>query len=204
MSTVRPLSTVVHSSDRCGCSGGRSSGIVRGMGGHLAEFARREGGVFTSAQARAEFGARECARQVRNGLWVPVFRGVYRSADCDPTAHLRLRAAGLLRLGGTVFVGSHATAAEIHGLAAAPSPGTHVIVPGAVRFHSAGLVVHRQRFPSTIQAYGGVCVTTVARTAVDIALEGDRFDGIAVLDAAARLHLTSGGVRGGIGRGPCA
>ncbi len=109
------------------------------------------------------------ADRVRRGVLHPIHRGVYAvgHARLSPTGQLW---ADVLAAGPGAAI-SHRTAAWQHALLPAPSGATHVLVPRHRRHH-AGLLVHRSgSYDPGLDATrtsGGLPVTTVARTLVDL------------------------------------
>ncbi len=142
--------------------------------------------MFTWQQALAEYSRTEIATQLRHGAWQRVLRGVYRTAEVDPTGQARVIAAQL-SMNVHAAAACHDTAAQLHGFAVLEAPDIHVLCRAARRTRAAGLVVHRAEFHSAdVVQVGSVWATTPARTAVDLARTYSRLDAIALLDAALR------------------
>lgn len=140
-------------------------------------------------------------RLVRQGVLVPVGRGAYVRAaevDRDPAGEHALRVAAVLAIARPGPVGSHRSAALIHGLdLLAPWQGDGAItVTRPVGLGSgtgrAGVHVHVAALPGGhVTVRGGVRVTSVARTVVDLARTSPFRDGVVVADSALRKGLAS-------------
>ena len=111
---------------------------------------------------------------VRRGALTRLRRGVYAvpaepSSPTDFTlAHLR---AVVSRLSDRAVL-SHESAAVVHQMwiPGPPSAVVHVTVPGQAERWAAGLRVHASGLPAElVTVVGGLRVTTVARTAIDLA-----------------------------------
>jgi hypothetical protein len=88
---------------------------------------------------------------------------------------------------------SHDSAAHAHGLwnPRPLSPLVHVTIPGQSERQDAGLLVHSSALPTEfVTLVDGIRVTTVPRTAVDLARLGDLPAALVVMDGALR-HLLS-------------
>jgi hypothetical protein len=109
----------------------------------LRELARLQHGVFSRRQAiRAGLTVDMIRSRVRRHSWRPLFPGVYTVLTGPPGRSARLWAAVLYAGPGALL--SHETAAELHGLADAPSDPIHVTVPGQRRVVPAmGVSIHR-------------------------------------------------------------
>lgn len=114
----------------------------------------------------------------------------------DPVSELRRRATVLLaRYVGAVV--SHVSAATLHGLwlPRPAGPDVHLISPRRPDREQPGVRVHGSRLPrSQIVDLGGLPVTSVARTAVDVARGRSIEDAVLVLDSAARTLAAQAGV----------
>jgi hypothetical protein len=123
-------------------------------------------------------------RAVEYGRLIRPHRGVL--ALPDPSTHAALRASLLVtRDGGS---GCSQTAGDVHGLWLPRRDGlVHVSVPGEPDRLDHGMRVHGSRLPERfVETVHGLRVTTVARTAVDLA-RGERLpDALMVMDSAAR------------------
>ncbi len=113
---------------------------------------------------------------VRRGGLTRSRRGVYAvPAEPSPSPALNFTAAHLRavvsRLSDRAVL-SHESAAVLHGMwiPGPPSAVVHVTVPGQAERYAAGLRVHASRLPAElVTTVGGLRVTTVARTAIDLA-----------------------------------
>ena len=155
--------------------------------------------VFTRAEALAAgFDVRTVNARVRSGEWTALRRGIYSEAHRLPVGLAQRHAADVAaaaRATRQQVVGSHESAALVHGLTTftrydgppllsrcrepeRPRP------PGAL---PAPLVAH---VPADHRAEVlGAPVTTVARTAVDLARKGPALSAVVVLDSALRLGV---------------
>ncbi len=149
----------------------------------------------TRAQALASGSTTaEVDAAVRSGRWTSLRRGIYRTCpepDDVLQRHADLVAAAVLATPG-LSAGSHASAAALHGLPLLSSPPAAPIVTrsrpeggrrGATR-SAAGLVATLG--PDDVTSVRGAPVTTVARTAVDLARGRSTVDAVLALDAALR------------------
>ncbi len=130
---------------------------------------------------------------------MPVGRGVYaRAAPAaeaagDPAGEHALRVAAALALVGPEAVGSHRSAAVIHGLdllgrhQAGPVAVTRPRGCGGSRTARPGIRLHTAALPAgQVVGRRGVRVTSVARTVVDLARTSSFRAGVVVADSA--LH----------------
>lgn len=108
------------------------------------------------------------------------------------------------RLGriGTRATASHLSAAAVHGL---PSLGgwdvpVHATVPESMyRAKSAELVLHTRPVSSAERVrVGGIAVTAVPRTVIDIAMTGDLRTAVVVADAALSRGISARDLRGAV------
>jgi very-short-patch-repair endonuclease len=151
----------------------------------LRAITARQYGAFGTAQALAFHTPAEVRARIDAGEWLRVFTGSYRRHDSEPTARLRVSAAGLSV--GRPVAACLATAAELHGFGVLDDPDTHVLAaPDNPFARRPGLWPHQ-----LVLARGDVATlacgtraTTAARTAVDLARAVPRLDALAVLDAA--------------------
>lgn len=156
--------------------------------------------VFSRAMAvDAGLQPRDIDAEVRGGRWTALRRSVYvPSALLPPDGPLRhaLDVAAASLATDQDVVGSHETAALVHGLplfAAYEGPPvlTRSRTPRGdrpVRTSPAPLVSH---IPDRHRAVvHGAVVTSVARTAVDLARKGPALSAVVVLDAALRTGVT--------------
>jgi len=155
----------------------------------------------TTGELRARGVSRDRVRAlVRRGVLVPVGHGTYARAalmaGMGPGGEQALRVAAVLALAGPGAVGSHHSAATIHGLdqlGRLPSL-TAVTHPrgSASRTGRPGVRVHVAALPDAhVTVRGGVRVTSVARTVVDLARTSSFRSGVVVADSALRVKLTS-------------
>jgi hypothetical protein len=162
----------------------------------------RLAGVITTAQLLAHGLSEGRIRSlVRQGVLSPVGRGAYVRAALaaevkgNPAGEQALQVASVLAVGPRGAAASHQTAAIIHGLdlLGRPTPGLAVTrVPGASRKRRAGVRVHSAALPSGhVTLRGGVPVTSVARTVVDLARTSPFRAGVVTADSALRSKLTS-------------
>lgn len=140
-------------------------------------------------------------RLVRQGVLVPVGRGAYvRAVDVgrDPVGEHALRVAAVLAVARPGPAGSHRSAAVIHGLdlltpwqADKAITVTHPLGLGSGTGR-AGVHVHVAALPGGhVTVRGGVRVTSVARTVVDLARTSPFRDGVVLADSALRNGQTS-------------
>lgn len=141
---------------------------------------------------------------VRSGYLVQVRRGAYATRQAAAAAEKDSRRAHALQVAavrasvGRDVVGSHHSAALIHGLELlrSPSPGVVTLTcrpprrsrsreAAGVLFHTAGLPEHH-----VTRAFG-VAVTTVARTVVDLSRTLPFIEAVVVADSALRAGSTS-------------
>lgn len=141
-----------------------------------------------------------------SGVLVPVWRGVYARAAAkaaltrQPGGEHALQVAAAVAVTGPAAAGSHHSAAVIHRvdlLDDAPqgivtvtrppqAPGTRAVRAG-IRLHTAGLpAAHVLSL-----ADGGLRVTSVARTVVDLARAGSFRAGVVTADSALHGYRTS-------------
>jgi very-short-patch-repair endonuclease len=135
----------------------------------LAELIEAQHGVVTRRQLLEHgLGNGAIARRVGDRRLQRLHRGVFAVGHgvLVPAGH---RLAAVLACGPGA-VGSHGTAAAVHGLRPA-SARHHVTVPRSGPHSRGGLVVHRvRRLPAEdVTEMDGIRVTTVARTALDMA-----------------------------------
>lgn len=149
------------------------------------------GGVFTRADARAcGYRDDEIDHLLASGGWRRIRRGTYAAARTliavdDEMLHLR-RLYELLRQDRTLAA-SHQSAAALHAL---PLWGldlstVHVTASaGRPGRHRGG--VHRHLHPrdDEVELWNGVCLTSPARTVVEVAGSADRAAAVVVADAA--------------------
>jgi len=164
------------------------------------------------AIARAGWTRRQVDRSIEAGRLVRVRRGALAPSDTErptdtvaadgtasaadappwagdhPARMLELRA--VLDAVSPSAVVSHASAADLHGLWT-PGRGStliHLTVPGQSERTSGGVRVHGSRLrPQHVEIVHGVRVTSMARTAIDLARGRALADALVPLDSALRL-----------------
>lgn len=149
------------------------------------------------ARLRAEgFSDQELRRMLRAGELCPLRRGAYLTgAPPDEAAarHLLLVHAAVAALGPGAVV-SHASAAVVHGLPVWGLPLDVVQVTRARRRsggrRGARVHVHSAPLdPDEIVVVGGIAVTSVARTLVDLARQAPFEQAVVTADGALHRHL---------------
>lgn len=139
---------------------------------------------------------------VRQGVLSPVGHGVYvraelaaRVAGSTNVVQHALQVASVLAVGAPGAVGSHQSAAMIHSLDLLVRQAPGVVVtrpPGTSTKRRAGVRVHVAALPTShVTRRGGVAVTTVPRTVVDLARTSPFRAGVVVADSALRRKLTT-------------
>lgn len=148
-----------------------------------------------SQLATGGFSPADIRTSLREGQLVRVRRGVYRQGgDLDPTSeYLRLIQGTVPAVSeGNVF--SHESAAVLHGLPVPADSLRQVHMTRRSPGHgdgSAQLRVHKSRLDDEeIATVDGLAVTSLARTATDMARSHPFAWGVAACDAALRLGLT--------------
>jgi alkylhydroperoxidase family enzyme len=156
--------------------------------------------VFTRAMALAAgWQPRAIDAEVRGKRWTALRRGVYaRSAQVPPSGPVRVAldvVAASLATGSDV-VGSHETAAQVHGLPLfQPYDGPPILTrdrtAGHQRSHDTAPAPLVAQVPARHRArVHGAPVTSLARTAVDIARKGPALSAVVVLDGALRAGVS--------------
>ena len=155
--------------------------------------------MFTRAEAvRAGIGLRTIDARVRRGDWTCLRRGVYAETGRLPLAAADRHAADVaaaVRATRQDVVGSHESAAVVHELTTfsrydGPPVLSRLREPRRDRpdgTSPARLVSHVPDHHRT--QVRGAAVTTVARTAVDLARKGPALSAVVVLDAALRREV---------------
>jgi hypothetical protein len=149
----------------------------------------------------AGWSAGQLERAVARGSLVRLRRGLYVVPRADEVARqlaipldlplARMRAVARSLDPSAAF--SHDSAGHAHGLwnPRPCRPLLHVTIPGQSERQSAGVLVHSSALPAEfVTLVDGVRVTTVPRTAVDLARLGDLPAALVVMDGALR-HLLS-------------
>jgi len=168
---------------------------------HIAE---AQAGYFTAAQARsAGFTRSLLAYHVRRGLFERIGRGVYRLKRFPASPHEDLFAA-CLRVGPQAVI-SHDSALALYDLSDLLPAEIHLTMPRTASRRHQGLRLHTNRLEAReMTYYGGLPVTTVARTIVDVASRGlaDELVIQAIRQALRRGMTTPEDLRtAGLGRG---
>lgn len=147
----------------------------------------RQGGVFTTAQARERYSEWEIRKLVAGGRWRRSrWRGVLVDGDFPDSPSLQVKAAALLV--GPDLVACHSTAAMLWGFDIVDGQTLHFLGPAELgNRRRPGIQVH----PSSLGCddavqIDGVWCTPPARTACDVVRLTPPIDGLATLDAALR------------------
>ncbi len=165
----------------------------------------RAGGITTTARLRAAgLSPAQIRHLVRRGSLLPVRRGVYAHADTVASAagerggEELLCVAAALAMTSSLAVGSHHSAAAVHGLPLLGRRSAGIVTvtrsPDDLGSRSGrkGLLVHTAELPAghiTIQQ--GVRVTSAARTVIDLARTSSFAEGVVVTDSALHAGKTS-------------
>jgi hypothetical protein len=141
------------------------------------------------------WSSRQLEAAARAGALVRVRRGVYDAAPPTATSGDTHRAVSLGQVSATVArlssraVASHDSAALVEDLwvPGPPASVVHVTIPGQPERRATGLYVHASRLPAEFVAeIQGIRVTTIARTAVDLARGRSLPDALVAIDGAYR------------------
>jgi hypothetical protein len=170
----------------------------------LRALADRQYGVVTRRQAlRRGMTERQLktATQPR-GEWVVVRRGAYAERwewdAADDARHHLMRVMAVSLVARKAYVLSHSSAAVVHRLDCRPHwrELVHVSHPGVLGGRTEGGVKHHPAaVPENEQlVVGGLGVTSLARTAVDIAREYGIEDGVVACDQALRRGVPRSGL----------
>jgi hypothetical protein len=133
--------------------------------------------------------------RVERGDWDVPFRGVLILGPVKDELRTRTQGAQLA-VGPGLAVASHITAARLHGMDGLPQakPGDQIWLTrplDAGRAQRAGIVQKWSALPSDdVVEVDGLLVTSIARTAVDIALMSDRETAVCVVESAMRLGVS--------------
>jgi predicted transcriptional regulator of viral defense system len=168
----------------------------------LRRRAAAAGGVFTPADAAACGFSRSAVRhRLAIGEWVRLRRGVFAESAAiagDHTATEIARVAAAIAAVGPGAAASHHSAAVLHGLALYGRRPSYVAVTTNKRIPTScdsleWLRVRRSALPDDhVVHVCGVPVTSVARTAVDVARGRSLRTAVVVLDAALRVGCERG------------
>ena len=144
---------------------------------------------------------RTCARlgylvQVRRGIYVT--RPVAAAAKNDPCRAHALQVAAVRAAVGRDVVGSHHSAALIHGFDLLKNPPAETVTvtcrpPRRSRSRqAAGILFHNAELPDNhVTREYGTSVTTTARTVVDLAREVPFIEAVVAADSALRTRKTT-------------
>lgn len=164
----------------------------------LRALATAQCGVFSRSQAR-NAGLRE--RRIKTltasvtGAWVTIRRGVYAERavweSADPAARHAMRVRAMVLVASTDAVVSHTSAAVLHGLPLRSHCRRllHLTRPRVLGSRAEGGVKHHGAPLPTedVTILDGIRVTTLARTALDVAREHGPRDGLIVADRTLKL-----------------
>lgn len=136
------------------------------MQAQLLEMISRQYGCATRAQILERVTRRQLdylvTRRVLRRRWPGVYVAPWFAADWRTDAM-----AAVLSIGGAVL--SHASAARLWGLPSIEDPRLHVTAPANTSPIRKGVVVHRSaQLPGHVERIGGIGVTTISRTLVDL------------------------------------
>lgn len=172
----------------------------------LLALAGTQHGVFTSEQARSaghsqndlqHLRRRKHLISIRRGVYA--LRATYEGAPAAEQHRMRVRALGLALSAPAVL--SHQSAAQEHGLELLDADLTmlHVTRPeGAGTREEAGVRHLAAELPEdhVLTRTEGLHLTSLARTAIDIARDSERLEcAVAALDSALRLGVSSDELR---------
>jgi hypothetical protein len=133
--------------------------------------------------------SRQIERDVEAGRLVGVRRGLYRPVTVAPDWTLPETYAPFVAQTGAPAVVSHESAARVHALwlPSGADERVHLTTAGRPLPTDAAVRRHRAALPTgEVVLLGGVPVTSVTRTAVDLALGRQLPQALVVLDSAAR------------------
>jgi hypothetical protein len=136
---------------------------------------------------RATAIAAGVAKDLRTSAYRRLLHGIYISATVEATP-LVVAEAALLPFGEQAWA-SHATAARAHGLPIPALPGEHVTVVDPKKRHSRGDVTCHVTKKGEIQTVGGVRLSSVSQTFVDLAGQVSLVDLIVIGDHLIRKDL---------------
>ena len=139
----------------------------------LADLAARQHGVVATWQLwPLGFTDDQVQYWSRTGRLHRIHRGVYAVGHARITGNGRWMAAALAQ--GPLAVLSHRTAAAVWSLLRSSSATAHVTVPATGRGRRPGIVLHQQALSDHERTeVDGLPVTSVARTLLDLAADGD-------------------------------
>ncbi|SDG52178.1 type IV toxin-antitoxin system AbiEi family antitoxin domain-containing protein [Klenkia brasiliensis] len=152
----------------------------------------RHGEVFAAADARrAGVGRNDVTPLLRSGEWRRLRHGVYttgavwRAHEAAGTTHLLACAAVLLRLDDGAAI-SHASAARVHQLVLPSGLAGEIELTAPDNYRAGrGYTVHQAGLAAEdVAVVGGLRVTSLVRTLVDVAREWDVVDAVVAIDDA--------------------
>lgn len=164
------------------------------MNDELAALAAAQGGAFTRAQAEMCGYSDGAIRGLRKREWEQLYRGVYAERSLvsamkkDSNERHVLQAAGRVLASGLHVVASHRTGALAHELPLLGKPPPAPQVTQSPRCvgdtsRSPGLYVATLADEDRTTSAAGIPVTSLARTACDVARRNPFRDGVVVADA---------------------
>jgi len=156
----------------------------------LYAVAANQGGVIRRSQAlEAGLTRHQIDSRVKTSRWVVVARGGYRLIELVGETEL-VRAAATVLPSAVV---SHFSAARIHGMSFVPTVHASVTVHASKTHKFSGVRVIRCRDMKSghVEDWGGLSVTTVARTAFDLASELSRRHLAVIVDEALASRRTT-------------
>jgi hypothetical protein len=118
------------------------NGMPRNLPDAVQDLLELHSGVLSRPEAlRAGMTRKQLAARLQGGRWQRLHIGVYAAFSGQP-GRASMQWAALLRAGPEAVL-SHQTAAELHGLLAAPAPMIHVMIPSSHRVAPIrGVVLH--------------------------------------------------------------
>lgn len=162
----------------------------------LMHLAARQGGCFTTAQAK-DLGYSHQGQKYHadRGNWLRLGRGLYRLTGWPRGEHDELHRWSLWARDEAVV--SHRSALAVHRLPVPSGPTVELTVPAGFRARAQGVVLHRMGVrggvpdledagleDAEVEALSGLRVTTIPRTVLDLAGELDPAELRALLEAA--------------------
>jgi predicted transcriptional regulator of viral defense system len=138
----------------------------------LYQAAEQQAGYFTAAQARAAgYSQRQLTYYVKTHRFDRMRPGVYRLSQYPSSPNEDLFLAWL-EVGPQAVI-SHESALALYELSDALPTVVHLTIPPQASRRHAGLRLHTNRLSTDeITRFGGLPVTTVPRTIVDVAASG--------------------------------
>lgn len=158
----------------------------------VQELARSQVSLVTRSQAlQAGMSDGQIQRRLSSGYWRTVQAGVYLIGLHDPSWEQRLRAACLFA--GPRAVASHRAAHLVWSLDGVLEAPVEILLPHGEEASLPGVLVHRSRKleKCDVATYGGVPVTNVERTLVDIGRYVGPLTTEKALESALRRRLTT-------------